>query len=316
MERNVAEPQPPNNQPVDAARTRVVLFGMRCTMTRLVLDALAGASAIDLAAVVLPRNEASRSQASPDPVQIIVRKTHAALVEIPDRPHLSMQEFRTTLEKTAPDVVIVACSPWRLPRWVLTLPPGGCVNVHPSLLPDGRGPEPIFWAFRWGLEETGVTLHLMDEGFDTGPVLSQRRCEIPQCATIPDLERSLAKLGAGMVLEHISTPPDGRTAPSPQRNEDARYAPIPQREDLIVPTSWPARHAARFIRAVVPVYGPLPVLVLATGQRLMVDKVIRRNAPDAITEPIIVDGDTARIRFADDVLACRIAHDRQPLRLS
>ena len=70
---------------------------------------------------------------------------------------------RETLAGYAPDALCVACFARKLPASLLALPRLGALNVHPSLLPDNRGPDPLFWTFWRGDEATGVTIHLMDE---------------------------------------------------------------------------------------------------------------------------------------------------------
>ena len=60
------------------------------------------------------------------------------------------------------------------PAPVLEAAPGGCLNLHPSLLPKYRGPSPVATAIRDGVESTGVTLMLLDEGMDSGPIVAQR----------------------------------------------------------------------------------------------------------------------------------------------
>ncbi len=285
---------------------KTVFFAMRCGFSGPVLDALRAAPDIDLAAVVLPGRTPEQ-----DPMRAYGRH----LIDLPDRAALANPAFHSWLQDLAPDVVIVACFPWRLPRWVLDLPPRGCLNVHPSLLPDGRGPEPVFRAFRRGLRETGVTVHRMDEAFDAGPIIAQERVPIPDGSTIPSLERDLARIGAGMVLDVLRTSPERTVTPVPQREEDATYAPMPVADDLVVPTSWDAERAARFIHAVTPVYGPVPVLVLATGQRLMVERVLGVG-DDGADAPVAMDGDIARVRFANGTVSLGIAHVRHPLRLS
>lgn len=285
---------------------KVVLFAMRCTFSGPVLDALCAAPDVDLAAVVLPGKTPEG-----DPM----RHCASPLIDLPGRSALADPAFRARLDALAPDVIVVACFPWRVPRWLRDLPHRGCLNLHPSLLPDGRGPEPVFWAFRRGLRETGVTLHLMDEAFDAGPIVAQRRVPIPDGATIPSLELALARIGAGMVLDHVRTPPERATVPVPQREEDASFAPVPAPGDLVVPTSWDAERAARFIHAVTPVYGPVTVLVLATGQRLMVERVLAAR-PDLAGRPLVVEGDVARVRFAGGTLSLIIGHTWHALRLS
>lgn len=298
-----------------ACPTRVVLFGMRCAFTLPILTALTVAPDIALSAVVLPEPSRALPRISSDPIISTPRAAGSQILALGDRRGLDGQELRVALNALAPDIIAVACFPWRLPDWALSLPPRGSLNVHPSLLPDGRGPEPVFWAFRWALAETGVTLHFMDSGWDTGPILAQRRMPIPAVATMPALEQSLALLGADMLIEHLSPANQLAAVASPQPGGAARYARSPRRSDLIVDTSWSVHEATRFIRAVAPVYGAIDVLVLATGQRLAVEEVI--GAKDEIYAgcSVLIDGDHASIRFADGTLVCRLPAIRRPVHL-
>ena len=73
-----------------------------------------------------------------------------------------------------PDLLIVHGFNWRLPLRVLQAATYGAFNVHLSLLPKYRGPAPVLAAIRAGDSYLGLTVHRMDEGFDTGPILVQR----------------------------------------------------------------------------------------------------------------------------------------------
>ena len=84
------------------------------------------------------------------------------------------------LASLQPDAIIVAAFGRILSQKVLDIPPLGCLNVHPSLLPRHRGPSPIPTAILAGDEETGVTIMLMDAGLDTGPILARIRGASPQ----------------------------------------------------------------------------------------------------------------------------------------
>jgi hypothetical protein len=72
------------------------------------------------------------------------------------------------------DLMVVFGFNWRLPPEVLALPRLGVLNVHPSALPRYRGPAPLLWAIRNGDPTFGMTIHRMDDGLDTGPILAQR----------------------------------------------------------------------------------------------------------------------------------------------
>ncbi len=295
------------------SRARVILFGMRCAFTEPALIALVNVDNVDLRAVVLPERIDTASVA--DSMFATLRAGQIPMIGVADRSGIAAPEFRAALEAIAPDLIVVACFPWRLPEWLLALPVRGCLNIHPSLLPDGRGPEPVFWAYRWGLVETGVTVHVMDAGFDTGPIVAQQRVVIPADATLGSLEKALAELGARLLIERLPGVLDGSAVASAQAGEPSRYARLPRPDDLLVPTTWSASRAARFIHAVRQVYGPVPVLVQGTGQRLAVDDVIGEIEHAEVPEPVVIQGPEAHVRFSPGVLLCRLAARPQPLRL-
>lgn len=86
----------------------------------------------------------------------------------------SVEGLALALESYRPDLLIVFGFAWKLPRSVLDIPRLGAINVHVSMLPRYRGPAPLLWAIRNGDPTGGITVHRMDEGFDTGNVLAQR----------------------------------------------------------------------------------------------------------------------------------------------
>ncbi|WP_433700811.1 methionyl-tRNA formyltransferase [Nocardiopsis sp. CA-288880] len=86
----------------------------------------------------------------------------------------SVEGLARALESYRPDLVIVFGFAWRLPRSVLDIPRHGVINVHVSMLPGYRGPAPLLWAIRNGDRTGGVTVHRMDEDFDTGNILAQK----------------------------------------------------------------------------------------------------------------------------------------------
>jgi methionyl-tRNA formyltransferase len=152
------------------------------------------------------------------------------------------------LRALAPDLALVACWPWRLPRAVYELPPLGCLNLHPSLLPRYRGPAPLFWQLRAGEQTAGVTLHRMDQGLDTGPILAQVQVDLPDGAGAWELDALLARNGAGLVQEALPAYAAGRIEPRRQDESLASRQPSPQAEDFRLSPRWSARHALRFMR--------------------------------------------------------------------
>jgi len=204
------------------------------------------------------------------------------------------------------DVMVVACFPRRIPATLVAAAPAGAVNVHPSLLPHGRGPDPVFWTVRRGERTTGVTLHLIEATFDTGPILA--RWEIPtQAGThVHVLERHLFGLGAALLPDTLADLLAGRATPEPQDEALATWAPIPGPADFVVPTTLPARWAYDFVRAVRGT-GPTTVLVGASGATLPVTDAIALGPADRATEPVRRQGERVVVRFLDGTVTFSLA---------
>lgn len=98
----------------------------------------------------------------------------------------------------------------------------GIIVVHPSLLPQYRGPTPIQAAILNGDKETGTTLFLMDEYVDHGPILSQERLSIEK-ETFPELQEKLAYLSSSLLLKTIPLFLENKIIPYPQDEKYATY---------------------------------------------------------------------------------------------
>lgn len=120
------------------------------------------------------------------------------------------------LRTLAPDLFVVAAYGQILRKEVLALPTHGPINVHASLLPAYRGASPITAALLDGLTETGISIMLMDEGMDTGPVLAQARTPIAPTETAATLGERLAEVGAQLLVETLPAWLAGQRTPTPQ----------------------------------------------------------------------------------------------------
>ena len=168
----------------------------------------------------------------------------------------------------------------------------------------GRGPEPVFWTLRRGERETGATIHIMDAGLDTGPILAQRRVPVSLGVRAPDLEWQLAELGGGLLPATIATLVNGTAQPRPQDEVMATAAPVPTADDFLMPTNLPASWAYGFARGVSPLAGPLAVAIGATRERIPVGDALDWDSA-AMAEPYSWDGETLRVRFTLGVVSFR-----------
>lgn len=161
-------------------------------------------------------------------------------------------EFIETLRKLAPDAIVVAAYGQILPRDILSLPRFGCINIHGSLLPKGRGAAPVNWSIIRGETETGVTIMQMDEGMDTGAILLQERIPVGADETAGTLTEKLSLLGARMIAAALPLLEAGELKPVPQANEEATLAPMLKKEDGLVDWALPAEEIRNRVRGLSP----------------------------------------------------------------
>ena len=192
------------------------------------------------------------------------------------------------LAQYKPDLIVVAAFGQILPKMVLEMPAKGCVNVHASLLPRWRGASPIQAAIAAGDNETGVTIMLMNEGLDTGPILTQRRVPIRERTNAEELSHQLAFLGAQALIEVLPSYLSGMLAPLPQDGTYQTYAPMLKKEEGELDFSKPAYELDRKVRAFHPWPGTYFTL---DGKRV---KVLEAHVHDSFTsepgERYVVNG--------------------------
>lgn len=138
--------------------------------------------------------------------------------------------------KTQPwDLFVVVGYGTILPKAVLDLPAHGVINVHPSLLPELRGPSPIRTAILEDKKTTGVTVMLLDEKMDHGPIIAQARVEIdgwPPKASL--LEELLADVGGELLVDTIIPWINGDITPEEQKHERATYSKKIKKDDGLI----------------------------------------------------------------------------------
>lgn len=129
------------------------------------------------------------------------------------------------------DIFVVFAYGSLLPKIFLDLPPHGTINVHPSLLPKYRGPTPVQSALIQGEEEMGVTIILLDEQMDHGPILNQIVVPISPAATAETATNTLVVAAVPTVLQTIRDWMEKKITPLIQDEAKATYCPLLTRDD-------------------------------------------------------------------------------------
>jgi len=153
----------------------------------------------------------------------------------------------------APDLVVVVAFGQILPREILEIPKMGCINVHPSLLPKYRGAAPMNWTIIRGEVKTGVTIMLMDEGLDTGDILSREETVIDPEETFGKLHDRLANMGAVLLLKTVEMIVNGVVTRTSQDDFLATYAPRLKKEDGLINWNKDVSQVVNLIRGLSPV---------------------------------------------------------------
>jgi methionyl-tRNA formyltransferase len=196
-----------------------------------------------------PTGRGRRTQ--PTPVKAFAEKRGLSAFQPPS---LKCTEAQAQFVGLKPDAAVVSAYGKLLPKAVLEAPRLGCLNIHPSLLPRHRGASPVAAAILGGDETTGVTVMLLDEGLDTGPLLAQSTTLIGPQETMPALTKRLFGLGADTLVEVLTELDAGRIEPQAQDESKATLSKRLSREEGRIDWTQSAASIARMVRA----YHPWP----------------------------------------------------------
>ena len=162
---------------------------------------------------------------------------------------LRNEGIQLELTSLEPDVVVVAAYGRILPPDVLKLPLHGCLNIHPSLLPRHRGPSPVVTALLEGGNTTGVTVMVVDEGMDSGPIVAQEATEIGPDEGAVSLTKRLFRTGGELVASILPSWVAGELSPVAQDESIATVTRKITKQDGEADWSLPAIQLARNARA-------------------------------------------------------------------
>ncbi len=256
-----------------------------------------------MAAVTQPDRPAGRGQAlhaSPVKEVAVARGVYLYQPE-----SCNEYEFLRELRALSPDVIVVAAYGQKLGNETLQLPRYYCLNIHPSLLPRYRGPEPVARAILNGDSHAGVCITKVVEKMDAGPLLGIARVAVPPEATTPEMEDHLAVEGADLLLEVLGEVQERRAVEVPQDEREATYAKKFEKNDGRIDWRKPAQKIQNFVRALVPY--PCAFSLLNGRQRVVFHRVRGQRYPEKPSHRpgsiVAVERDQFRVACADGDVA-------------
>jgi len=139
--------------------------------------------------------------------------------------------FLTQIRDLGAPVAVLADFGLLIPQDLIGIFPKGIVNIHPSLLPKFRGPTPGQSAILAGEHETGVSIMLLDQQLDHGPILAQEKASIEQSDTADTLYTRLFTIGSSLLAKSLRSYLDNSLVPTPQDDSKATYTKILTKQD-------------------------------------------------------------------------------------
>lgn len=244
------------------------------------LETLINSSDFKLIAVVtaLDKPVGRKQELTPSPVKALAQKNNILILQ-PEK--VKNEEFAEQIKDLRPDLIVVTAYGKIIPKYILDIPRYGCVNVHASLLPKYRGPAPIQAAILEGEKTTGITIMLMDEKMDTGPIISQREIEIDSKDSLETLQDKLAVLGASLLFETLPRYINGELKPRPQDDSLATYCQMITRDDGKLFWDKTSEEIERQIRAFTPWPGAFTFYHIQPNKRL---KIIKAEISNYVAE--------------------------------
>lgn len=150
------------------------------------------------------------------------------------KPEKLDEEFIKIIKQEKPDIFLVVSYGKILPKKILEIPSFGTINIHPSLLPKYRGTSPLETTFLNNDSITGVTLIMLDEEMDHGPILIQDKFKIhPEMQKI-DLGKILFEHGTDLFIDNLKLILDKDIIPKEQNHTEATYTKKIKKEDGLV----------------------------------------------------------------------------------
>ena len=241
------------------------------------LSALAASHHTVVAAVTMPDKPVGRRMVmTPPPLKV---RAEELGIPVYQPGTLRDEALLPLLREVKPDVCVVVAFGRILPKYVLEFPPYGCLNLHVSLLPQYRGAAPMQRAIMAGERETGVSVMYMDEGLDTGDILSVHPFPIGPCDDLGAVEARSAEIGGEALVRALDLLAAGTAPRIPQPAEGATYAAKITKEDTYLDFAAPAAAILARVRALSP--APLAVCRKEDGRLFKVVTAVAGEGSDA-----------------------------------
>lgn len=266
---------------------RIIFFGTPSYSVGF-LYSLIAADMPPIAVVSQPDRPVGRDkEVFPTPVKELAQANNIPVLQ-PE--NVNDPQWIKTLKDLKPDLIVVVAFGQIISKEIIDIPQYGCINVHPSMLPLLRGATPLQGAILAGLSETGITIMLMDEKMDHGPILAQLPLPLAEHETYISLAEKTIDLGRTLLVDTIKKWVADTITPSPQDHTKATFTKLLKKDSGKITPEHSVAAITRMMRALHPWPG---VWIEHSGKRI---KIL--SSGDSIANT----GHPAGTLFADSAL--------------
>ena len=137
--------------------------------------------------------------------------------------NINLKEYEEIIRKLNPDVILVCHFQQILKKNIIQIPVKGCINLHPALLPKYRGLSPQHWPIINGDKETGITVHFVNEGIDSGDIIVQHKISLDPHSYVSDVQLKMIGAYQQIVSKALELVDQKDFTPTPQNIEERSY---------------------------------------------------------------------------------------------
>ncbi len=223
----------------------IIYIGSSSLLSKLPLIALLKTKHIISAIALNETRHSDINVTTQDSLQLLALDNNIPVIHL----NTITEEVILKLKAFKPDIIIVSCYGKRLHQSILSIPEKGCINIHPSLLPKFRGPDPLFWQYREGVSDFGVTLHRMTQDFDAGNILQQMKVWVPDGLNINEVNNIIAQSASELLINVLVQLENNLVEEIQQKHDLASYQTFPVIADYSVSPKWSVKRIYNFINA-------------------------------------------------------------------
>jgi methionyl-tRNA formyltransferase len=213
---------------------------------------------------------------------------------------------RSQIEKAAPVAFVVAGFPHLLSRELIALFPRGGLNVHPGRLPEERGAAPLFWALKAGRDRIGWTIHVVDEGEDSGDVVASGELELERGTDGQQILRRCAEAALPSLIKSLRGLIDGDLVRMPQAEERAGRCPRPQFRDGRIDPGKTAEEVFTFVGGCAASYS---VFAECGGDRFFIKRALSYDMGASLAFEYVLTGDRLLLRCAPGIVELELKEE-------